>query len=287
MTVIYRHTKIFGVINNKGGIGKTTTTEELGHALAAMGLKVLLVDTDSQMSLTKNLGVEPSVAQASILALLKEPDQGIARAIVHYQGTAQYPISYPDGGCLDLIPGAKTIAEAPGYFDKTITRQPVTDFNLVIPYLFSTADAADYDIVLIDSGPSTDRISTAVIVGSHYVIAPVSTEPMAVDGSAELLKTIRESNATRAALSKAGTILPETQLVGLLISKVYPDQQQAASKFQAYLDKYGIKHFNGVTIPYTTPGWEAASANVPIGVFAPGDAAAVAYVQVAQQIATL
>lgn len=230
--------------NSKGGIGKTTTTIQIAYEKALQGKKVLIIDGDSQRSTTKNLGLEPKPGHSTILAILTEPAQGIARAIMHYTGTPQFPLTFPKGGCIDLIPGARDISRAPATFDKTRERQPISSFEQVLPYLIRE-HCQTYDYVLLDPSPSQDRVNAALLFAADFIIAPVAAEPMALDGVQELLLSLQESNAARAGLHLSG----QTELKGLLIAKVYPDQHDILMQMQHALDASGIPHFGHTYIP--------------------------------------
>jgi len=272
-------TKVVTTVNSKGGVAKTTTTVQAAHEWAKQGKKVLIIDGDSQLSATISLGVEPRPGQATILAVLTEPSQGIARAIVPYRGTPQFPLQYPRGGKIDVIPGARHVTGAPATFDKTKDRQPVPTFNHVLPYLISTY-CGDYDYVIIDPSPSTDRVNQAIIFAADIAIAPVAAEPMAISGVQQLLETLAEMNEARARLQIHG----QTSLAGLLVAKVYPDQMEVLTSLHAALDHAHILHFGKLYIPYTTAGWKSAGEFVPIDCYQPDDAAAIAYRAVVQSL---
>jgi chromosome partitioning protein len=270
---------VIAAANSKGGVAKTTTSVNLGHELASLGKQVLIIDGDSQRSATKNLGIDPRPGQPTIFAVMTDPAHEIQRAIVTYTGTPRYPVRYPAGGRLDVIPGAKQITEAPTAFDKSRDRQPVPTFNHVLPYLIKQF-CGGYEYVLIDPSPSQDRVNAAIIHAADAIIAPVAAEPMAMDGVQELLETLQEMNAARDGLRLAG----QTKLAGLLIAKVYPDQLQLVAHLQAALDQAHIPHFGTICIPYTTAAWESTGERVPIAVFQADDAAAQAYRQIAQSL---
>ena len=267
---------VYVFANQKGGVAKTTSAFELGYELAQHGYSVLIKDGDSQRSVTKYMDMEPKPGQPTVLSLLTEPSRGIRHIVRSYHGTHDHPITFPGKGRLDLIPGAKTISQAPVAFDSSSDRQPVQRFELVLPYIFRTF-CTDYDYILLDAGPNDDRISQALMFAAQRVIAPVAAEAMALDGLQELLDTLTESNKQRAGLKLAG----QTDLHGILVAKVYPDQMKYLKRFHKTLDENGIPHFGDVYIPYTTAGWESPEYRVPIAVYQPGDAAAVAYRSVA------
>ncbi len=265
-------TVVYGLANSKGGVGKTTSVVQLAHEAAMQGKKVLVIDGDSQRSLTKYLGMEPKPGQPTIYALMTEPAKGIQHSVRSYTGTAQRPIQYPGAGRLDLIPGAKQIAEAPTAFDRSRDRQPVASFEQVLPYVIG-AFCQEYDLVLLDSSPSEDRITEALRYAADRVIAPVASEIMALDGSQELLETLQLSNERRAGLQLPG----QTTLHGMLIAKVMPDQLQLVRDLQQTLDENQIPHFGASYVPYTSAGWQAPGDHLPIAVFQPDDSAAAVY----------
>ncbi len=270
---------VYSLANQKGGVGKTTTTIQLAHVDASNGERVLIIDLDSQKSASKNLGMEAAVGKHTVYALLTEPSEGIAHIVTTYHGTKTCPVVYPKGGCIDLIPGAKQVTDAPAVFDRTRDRQPVPSFEHVLPYIIKMF-CAGYTKIYLDPGPSQDRVSAASIYAADRVISPVAAEPMALDGVQELLVNLRESNVARAGLHLPG----QTKLAGLLISKVYPDQMEVVQQLQQVLDASGIGHFGAVYIPYTTAGWKSPADRVPIAVYAPDDPAAAAYRTIAASL---
>jgi chromosome partitioning protein len=266
--------------NSKGGVGKTTETEETGHNLAEQGRRVLLIDLDGQCSLTKNLGLLPANGQPTIFAVLTEPGKDANRAVVEYHGTARYPVRYPKGGGLFLIPGARSITRAKGTFDSTRDRQPVGTYDLVMDYVIRTW-LQGFDDILLDLSPDPDNPNNdAALFASEEVIAPISVESMSIDGVLELMRTLKDSNAARLGLGLRG----QADLRALVPSKVMPDQVDRAREVIASLEQNHIPHFGDLYVPYTTAGWKAPDERVPIAVYQPGDAAAEVYRQITQKL---
>jgi cellulose biosynthesis protein BcsQ len=112
------------------------------------------------------------------------------------------------------------------------------------------------------------------------VLAPVASEMMALDGLQELLTSLQESNIRRAGLHLPG----QTELDGILVAKVHPDQLELLDRIYKTLDENEIPHFGSLYVPYTTAGWKAPGARVPISVFKPDDAAAKAYSAVVDEL---
>lgn len=262
--------------NAKGGVAKTTTAIQLGYELAILGHPVLLCDGDSQRSLTMALGLEPKPGQPTMYALLTEPAKGIRHIVRTYTGTVQRPVAFPGHGRLDLLPGAKQITAAPAAFERSRDRQPVNSFEQVLPWVFTTF-CEEYDYIICDPSPSSDPITEALALVAHRIIAPVASEMMALDGLQELLDALRQNNERRAGLQLPG----QTELHGILIAKVLPDQLELVARMRETFDRIGISHFGDLYVPYTTAGWKAPGARVPIAIYQPDDAAAATYHEVA------
>ena len=271
--------EVTALANSKGGIGKTTSTVQLAHEKAKTGKRVLIIDLDGQKSLTKALGLEASPGETTVFACLTDPSKGLERAVKHFSGTPSYPVHYPSSGCIDVIPGARDITKAANAFDRVRANQPVPSYELVLVYLINTF-AQQYHEVFLDMSPSTDRTTVAAFFAAHKTVAPVAAEPMAIDGVQEFLQTLTENNVARAGFNLQG----QTKLAGLLLAKVMPDQMKVVQKFQQILTQSNIPHFGETFIPYTTAGWESTGERVPIDVYQSGDAASLAYRNVAAQL---
>jgi len=267
--------------NSKGGVGKTTQTEELAHRLAEQGKWVLVMDLDGQCNLTKNLDAMPtSPKQPTMHAVLTEPGMDAMRAVVQYTGTTSRPVRYANGGGLFLIPGAKTITKAPGEFFGTRARQPIHDFKLTIHHVI-TSWLMGFDFILLDSSPDPDsEVNDAALLATHEVLVPVSVESMSIDGVMEFLAILRASNASRPSFKLTG----QAHLKALVPSKVMPDQVERAGEVIATLAQHNIPHFGDLYVPYTTAGWKAPDDRVPIALYRPDDAAALVYQQIAAKL---
>lgn len=167
---------IISIVNQKGGVGKTTTTLCLGAALAEQGRKVLVVDLDPQRNATTFLhGSEY---------------KGLSTNDMIYFAVRELPldvssfICYSDKEKLDYIPAVPDLASAPGILATGRDSNTVLSAILHLPYF------SKYDYILLDCKPSLDLLVVNALVASHSLIVPVEPEDFAIDGLGDLLDTI-------------------------------------------------------------------------------------------------
>lgn len=171
---------IIGVVNQKGGVGKTTTTVNLGAAMAALGKKVLLVDMDAQSNMTTHLGLggkedletieEFSGPEFSTYDILKG-NKGAREVIIHRSEN------------MDIIPSSLLLSAADLELGGVVGRelllrralQPVKD---------------DYDFIIIDCPPALGLLSLNALAAVDKVVIPVQSEYLALYGVRQLLDTI-------------------------------------------------------------------------------------------------
>lgn len=172
---------LIGVLNQKGGVGKTTTTVNLGAALAANKKKVLLVDIDAQSNLTAHLGLSPRedvdnpvdsgpIPEFSIYDVLKG-QKSIEEVIIHRSDN------------LDVVPSSLLLSAADLEFGGVVGRELLLKRVLEKPRSL-------YDFIVIDCPPALGLLTLNVLAAVEKVIIPVQSEYLALHGVRQLLDTI-------------------------------------------------------------------------------------------------
>ncbi len=172
--------KIIAVANQKGGVGKTTTTINLGAALAEQGLNILIVDLDPQGNASTGLGIEPDDRYYTSYELLLD-DVELADVI---QPTST------DG--VALIPATVDLSSA----DIELYSSEKRSFLLRDALRQSAVDAYHYDYILIDCPPSLNLLTVNAMVAAHSILVPLQSEFFALEGLSQLMLTIREVRQT-------------------------------------------------------------------------------------------
>lgn len=152
-------TRTYAIVNQKGGVGKTTTTNSLGTALARFhGKKVLLVDLDAQANLTDGLGVDPREARANILEFLTG------------EVPAQEIILQIPGAELFLIPSSLTFAKADLIIASKMNRERL------LSKAVRTLSNFEFDIILLDCPPSLGLVTLNALAAAQGVVVPLEAE---------------------------------------------------------------------------------------------------------------
>ena len=252
--------KIFCVANQKGGVGKTTTTVNLAAGLAKIGQRVLMVDLDPQGNATMGSGVDKRAMALSVYDVLLE-SASIAEA-------ASVPDKLKDAGCAYAVLGAnRELAGAEVELVSLERRERRLKQALA-------AVAAEYDFVLIDCPPSLSMLTLNGLCSAHGVIVPMQCEYFALEGVTDLVHTIKQVHAN---LNK------DLQIIGLLRVMFDPRitlQQQVSEQLKAH---FGDKVFNTM-IPRNVRLAEAPSYGLPGVVFDPQSKGAQAFVAFAEEM---
>jgi chromosome partitioning protein len=247
--------KIFCIANQKGGVGKTTTTVNLAAGLAKLGQRVLLVDLDPQGNATMGSGIDKPQLELSVYDVLLE-SASVAEAAV--------------------------LAEKCGYQVLSANRELAgAEVELVqlehrdqrLKNALAAVDA-DYDFVLIDCPPSLSMLTLNGLCSAHGVIVPMQCEYFALEGLTDLVNTIKQVHAN---LNK------DLKIIGLLRVMFDPRitlQMQVSDQLKAH---FGNKVFDTV-IPRNVRLAEAPSYGLPGVVFDPHAKGSQAYVDFAAEM---
>ena len=247
--------RVFAMCNQKGGVGKTTSTINLGAALAECGRRVLLVDFDPQGALSVGLGV------ASM-----QLDQSVHDALLGGVPLAEVIQPTRVAG-LDLAPSNIDLSAAEVLLVNEVGREHALA-RALRPVL------ADYDVVLIDCQPSLGLLTVNALAAAHGVIVPLECEYFALRGVALLLQTIDKV---------ADRLNSDLQLTGILATMYDSRTLHGREVLGRVLEVFGDKVFHSV-ISRTVKFPETTVAGEPITSYASGSTGAAAYRQLAREV---
>ena len=247
--------KIFCISNQKGGVGKTTTTVNLAAGLTKVGQRVLMVDLDPQGNATMGSGVDKRRLALSAYDVLLE-SASIAEARVHAE-----KCGYDVLGANRELAGAEVELVALEHRDQRLKTA-----------LAAVADS--YDFVLVDCPPSLSMLTLNGLCAAHGVIVPMQCEYFALEGLTDLVNTIKRVHAN---------LNPDLEIIGLLRVMFDPRitlQQQVSEQLKSH---FGDKVFNTV-IPRNVRLAEAPSYGLPGVVFDPSARGSQAFVALAEEM---
>jgi chromosome partitioning protein len=247
--------KIFCVANQKGGVGKTTTTVNLAAGLAQVGQRVLVVDLDPQGNATMGSGIDKRALELSVYDVLLE-SASIAEAKQRND-----KVGY------DVLGANRELAGAEVELVKLERRERRLKAAIA-------AANDDYDFVLIDCPPSLSMLTLNGLCSAHGVVVPMQCEYFALEGLSDLVNTIKQVHAN---------LNPDLQIIGLLRVMFDPRitlQNQVSEQLKGH---FGDKVFDTV-IPRNVRLAEAPSYGLPGVVFDPASKGAQAFVDFAKEM---
>ncbi len=248
-------TRIIAVINQKGGVGKSTTAINLAAALGENGKQVLLVDLDPQGNSSSGLGIEKTLVKNCIYDVLLN-DVSIEEAII--------PDIYPD---LDIVPATINLAGAEVELVSEMARE-----NRLKEAV--GAVRGKYDYILIDCPPSLGLLTINALVAADKLLIPIQCEFYALEGVTKLLESMKRVK-TR--------LNPTLDIFGVLLT-MYDNRttlsKQVVEEVQGY---FGKLVFNTL-IPRTVKLSEAPSFGMPITEYDPHGKGAICYQELAKEV---
>jgi chromosome partitioning protein len=247
--------KTFCIANQKGGVGKTTTSVNLAAGLAKVGQRVLLVDLDPQGNATMGSGVDKRQLALSVYDVLLE-SASIQEAAVYAEKSGYHVL----GANRELAGAEVELVE--------LERRDQRLKEALVPV------QGDYDFVLIDCPPSLSMLTLNGLCSAHGVIVPMQCEYFALEGLTDLVNTIKQVHAN---------LNRDLKIIGLLRVMFDPRvtlQQQVSEQLKSH---FGDKVFNAV-IPRNVRLAEAPSYGLPGVVFDPSAKGSVAFVEFAREL---
>ncbi|CAI2563428.1 ParA family protein [Apilactobacillus kunkeei] len=246
---------VISLANQKGGVGKTTTSVNLGADLATMGKRVLLIDADAQGNATSGVGIQKSDIQKDIYDILVN-EEPISEAIIP---------SKHEG--LDIVPATIQLSGA----DIELTPQMARETRL-LNALKSVSD--QYDYVLVDCPPSLGLITVNAFTASDSILIPVQTEYYALEGLSQLLNTVQ--------LVKKH-FNPDLDVEGVLLT-MYDSRTKLGRQVNDEVRKYfGDKVYDTI-ITRNVRLSEAPSYGLPIIDYDPNSKGSELYMQFAKEV---
>lgn len=245
-------TYTIAVVNQKGGVGKTTSSVNLAAGLAAQKYKVLLIDFDPQGHSSEHLSVKPDPNKTALEALTNQEDLE----------ACTYPSYIPN---LWVLPSNLRLGQ---YNQNTpVGRQ----FNL--KEVLASTDS-EFDFVIIDCQPSLSLLTLNALVACNKVLLPVQAEFLALDGLSQLIVTLKEIQAK---------LQPNLSVLGILLT-MYDRRNKLSFEVRSELEKNFKEDIFSTAIPRNVKLAEAPSFGKTIFDYAPTSPGAQAYLDLSKEV---
>jgi chromosome partitioning protein len=249
-------TRIFTVANQKGGVGKTTSTVNIAAALSMGGLRVLVIDLDPQGNASTALGVEHRQSAGVYEVLM-----GSAQISEVIQKVAGFP-------ALDCLPSNTSLANAEINLVSMVARE--LQLKAAIDEI-----SANYDYIFIDCPPSLGLLTINAFAGSKELLIPIQTEYYALEGLSQLLETY---SVVKKRLNPALNL-------STIILTMFDGRTRLSNDVAANVRSHFPNELIDIPIPRAVRVSEAPSYNQTVMTYDPLSPGAIAYMQVAREIA--
>lgn len=246
--------KVLGIVNQKGGVGKTTTAINLSASLALLGQRILLVDCDPQANCTSGLGFPRDDQRLSIYDLLSATTPA---------EEAFLPTEIEN---LTLLPGSKNLTGA--NIELAAEDDRATRLRDALAPILDR-----FDLVLLDCPPALDLLTLNALTAAHSLIVPMQAEYFALEGISELVSNLER---VRAALN------PRLTIEGVLLT-MYDDRTNLAQQVTETLREYFKDRLFRTVIPRNIRLAEAPSHGKPVVLYDPRSRGAESYMDLASE----
>ena len=247
---------IYTIANQKGGVGKTTSTINLGAFLAYYGMNVLLVDVDPQSNATSSVGIDKQAVRG-----------GTYQALLEDGNIRDYILRNPKLK-LSILPASPDLAGAEIELVNEVGRETLLKRKL-LPL------AEDYDYILIDCPPSLGLLTlNGLVAAVDGILIPVQCEYLAMEGLGDLIATIERVRRV---------ISPDLTVRGVILTMFDSRTNLANDVVEEVKKHFEDKVFDSI-VPRSVRLAEAPSYGVPISLYSPGSIGAKAYQELAREL---
>jgi len=248
-------TRIIAVANQKGGVGKTTTTINLAASLARAGRNVLLIDLDPQGNATMGSGIEKTELECSVYDLLT------------VQAEFSEVVTYADKAGYEILPANSDLTAA------EVALLQFEDKELILRRVLEE-DKDQFAFILIDCPPSLNMLTINALVAANSVLIPMQCEYFALEGLTALIETIQ---------AIADRVNPGLEIEGILRTMYDPRNRLTLDVSEQLKEHFGDKVYRTV-IPRNIRLAEAPSYGLPVMVYDKASRGALAYIALAGEI---
>ena len=247
---------IYTIANQKGGVGKTTSTVNLGAYLAYYGMNVLLVDVDPQSNATSSVGIDKQAVRG-----------GTYQALLEDGNIRDYILRNPKLK-LSILPASPDLAGAEIELVNEVGRETLLKRKL-LPL------AEDYDYILIDCPPSLGLLTlNGLVAAVDGILIPVQCEYLAMEGLGDLIATIERVRRV---------ISPDLTVRGVILTMFDSRTNLANDVVEEVKKHFEDKVFDSI-VPRSVRLAEAPSYGIPISLYSPGSIGAKAYQELAREL---
>lgn len=246
---------VYAVVNQKGGVGKTTTSVNLATYMALAGAKILLVDLDPQGNATSGLGIDRTTVESSTYDVLID-------------GKPVEEVALPTGvENLSILSATLDLAGADIELMPKISREGYLRTALL-------PARETYDYILIDGPPSLGLLTLNALVAADAVLIPIQTEYYALEGISQLLKTIELVQRH---------LNPSLEIAKVILT-MYDERTRLARQVVEDVKKYFREKVSPTIVPRNVRLSESPSHGLPVALYDPRSRGAIAYQTIAKEI---